>query len=430
MTVPRVMKCPDNHFHCVICGIGLYIADYPEQVLISGIVQNWCGRCTASPNDLDAGRPPHTAELMRAVIEELQASAAWDEWGIDANVVPFTEDFPRADICRLLAPDILHQLIKGGFKDHLVEWVGKYLELVYGKAGAKERLADIDCRIAAAPPFPGLRRFPDGRGFSQWTGDDSKALMKVYLPAIEGHVPSDIVHTFRAFLEFCYIVRQNVITEDMLSDLKMALDRFHRYREIFRDVGVIKAHHQQNRLFRTAATATTVNYSVITASQYNSSTVAQSPSVTQFRTVHHSPSQTHSSTLPHWLHEFTAQHIATEPQRYPLPLHTYDDIQYTPALWAPQDALYSLWYKWHVEHRQAAASGRNTENSQGNPSADKEDEIVQQKNMNDTNAEFQPNCKYQARRHMCQVIKPNLEDIKGVTTVAISNPGPPVRHGR
>jgi hypothetical protein len=34
-------------------------------------------------------------------------------------------------------------------------------------------------RIALAPPFPGLRRFKQGRNFSQWTGDDSKALMKV-----------------------------------------------------------------------------------------------------------------------------------------------------------------------------------------------------------------------------------------------------------
>jgi hypothetical protein len=34
-------------------------------------------------------------------------------------------------------------------------------------------------RIAAVPLFPGLRRFPEGRGFKQWTGDDSKALMKV-----------------------------------------------------------------------------------------------------------------------------------------------------------------------------------------------------------------------------------------------------------
>lgn len=33
--------------------------------------------------------------------------------------------------------------------------------------------------IAAAPSFPGLRRFHEGRGFKQCTGDDSKALMKV-----------------------------------------------------------------------------------------------------------------------------------------------------------------------------------------------------------------------------------------------------------
>jgi hypothetical protein len=33
--------------------------------------------------------------------------------------------------------------------------------------------------IAIISPFVGLRRFPQGRGFKQWTGDDSKALMKV-----------------------------------------------------------------------------------------------------------------------------------------------------------------------------------------------------------------------------------------------------------
>ena len=34
-------------------------------------------------------------------------------------------------------------------------------------------------RISAVPPFPGLRRFPEGRNFKQWTGDDTKGLMKV-----------------------------------------------------------------------------------------------------------------------------------------------------------------------------------------------------------------------------------------------------------
>ena len=33
--------------------------------------------------------------------------------------------------------------------------------------------------IALAPSFAGLRRFSEGRNFKQWTGDDSKALMKV-----------------------------------------------------------------------------------------------------------------------------------------------------------------------------------------------------------------------------------------------------------
>lgn len=37
----------------------------------------------------------------------------------------------------------------------------------------------IEIRIALAPPFPGIRRFKEGRNFKQWTGDDSKALMKV-----------------------------------------------------------------------------------------------------------------------------------------------------------------------------------------------------------------------------------------------------------
>ena len=58
-------------------------------------------------------------------------------------------------------------------------WVKDYLTLTYGEAGAQVILDDIDNRIAAVAPFSYLRRFPDGRGFKQWTGDDSKALMKV-----------------------------------------------------------------------------------------------------------------------------------------------------------------------------------------------------------------------------------------------------------
>jgi hypothetical protein len=48
-------------------------------------------------------------------------------------------------------------------------------------------------RIAAVPLFPGLRRFPEGRGFKQWTGDDSKALMKVKpYPTYTNHKDSEL----------------------------------------------------------------------------------------------------------------------------------------------------------------------------------------------------------------------------------------------
>ena len=44
MTTPVVTLCPDGHFHWVIYGLGPYIADYPEQVLLTGVVQGWCPR--------------------------------------------------------------------------------------------------------------------------------------------------------------------------------------------------------------------------------------------------------------------------------------------------------------------------------------------------------------------------------------------------
>jgi hypothetical protein len=44
MTTPEVVKCPDGHFRRAVYGLGPYIADYPEQVWLAGIVQGWCPR--------------------------------------------------------------------------------------------------------------------------------------------------------------------------------------------------------------------------------------------------------------------------------------------------------------------------------------------------------------------------------------------------
>lgn len=46
------------------------------------------------------------------------------------------------------------------------------------------------------------------------------------------------MQTFSAFLEFCYIARQEFITEEALHELEEALERFHKSRTIFETSGV------------------------------------------------------------------------------------------------------------------------------------------------------------------------------------------------
>ncbi|KAH9965083.1 hypothetical protein BJV74DRAFT_911363 [Russula compacta] len=180
MTTPEVVKCPDGHFRCAIYGLVPYIADYPEQVWLAGIIQGWCPKCTARPENLDApGAQRRTQTTTNFLISTWDPGILWTDFGVCADILLFTHGFPHADIHDLLTPDLLHQVIKGTFKDHL-------------QARAHAIIEDIDRRISAVPPFLGLRRFPDGRDFVQWTGDDSKALMKVYLTAIAGHVPSEM----------------------------------------------------------------------------------------------------------------------------------------------------------------------------------------------------------------------------------------------
>lgn len=60
----------------------------------------------------------------------------------------------------------------------------------------------------------------------------------MYLPAIEGHVPAEMVQTISAFLDFCYLARRADISEDTLMQLDKALDRFHLHRDIFISTGV------------------------------------------------------------------------------------------------------------------------------------------------------------------------------------------------
>ncbi|KIK16544.1 hypothetical protein PISMIDRAFT_113184, partial [Pisolithus microcarpus 441] len=139
MTKPRSVKCADGHYCRAIYGLGPYIADYPEQALLACIVQGWCPKCTAHRTNLDNDLNAilHNHEYTQLLMDSFASHVLWQKHGIVDDIL-------------LIAPDILHQIIKGTFKDHLVSWVETYLRKHY-KNDFEAVLADIDRQYVETP---------------------------------------------------------------------------------------------------------------------------------------------------------------------------------------------------------------------------------------------------------------------------------------
>ena len=99
MTKWDIVRCADNHFRRVIYGIGPYIADYPEQVLVAGIVNGWCPaylnsplarlvrlqnyRCDGPSTNLDAtNAEPRTREKAERLFETKSNDKLWFDHGL------------------------------------------------------------------------------------------------------------------------------------------------------------------------------------------------------------------------------------------------------------------------------------------------------------------------------------------------------------
>ncbi|KAJ7150481.1 hypothetical protein C8R43DRAFT_1127959 [Mycena crocata] len=251
MKSPEVVRCPDGHFRRVVYGLGPYIADYPEQVWLSCIVQNWCPKCDAKPDNLDTpGAHRRKDTKTEFLVTCFDPGTLWDDFGIRSDVI----------------------VIKGTFKDHLVEWVNEYLHTTHGEKKALEIIADIDhwcvvgfslestcsCHAIASLPFlrpwsstvsrwPRLFAMDWGRfqsvdeDVSHMDWPTSRTLIiihQVYIAAIAGHVPPEMVKCMAAFMDFCYLVRHNAINSDTLLEITDALARFHTHRDIFIQTGV------------------------------------------------------------------------------------------------------------------------------------------------------------------------------------------------
>ncbi|KZV76152.1 hypothetical protein PENSPDRAFT_598761 [Peniophora sp. CONT] len=214
------MTCADGFNRRCYPLLAAYIADFPEQCLITCVKANRCSSCRVDPDK----RGNLTDSLYRDTDETLAGLAQTPRPDDLRNVPePFWAHLPLVNVFGCITPDILHQLHKGVFKDHLFTWTSKDVE------------REIDDRFARVPPYPGLRVFQKGlTSISQWTGNEYRQMEKVLIAVLCGmHDDLRVIRAARAILDFIYHAQYPSHTSTSIEVLQLALEAFHDNKEIF-----------------------------------------------------------------------------------------------------------------------------------------------------------------------------------------------------
>ncbi|KII88252.1 hypothetical protein PLICRDRAFT_111519 [Plicaturopsis crispa FD-325 SS-3] len=229
------MVCSDKVIRRVFPILAAYIADHPEQCLITCVRENRCPRCTVGRNERgeQAGSALRDHEATALILRRKglgEDPEAFITEGLRPIYSPFWADLPHVDIFRCISPDILHQLHKGVFKDHLFSWC---TDLV----GTDE----IDARFRVMPDHPGLRHFKKGISFvSQWTGGEHKQMEKVVIGVLAGVLEPRALAAAIALLDFIYYAQYQSHTTETLTRMQAALDKFHENKAYFIEEGIRK----------------------------------------------------------------------------------------------------------------------------------------------------------------------------------------------
>ena len=224
------MTCADGLIRRVHPVVAAYIADHPEQCLVTCVKENHCPKCHISPGERGRGNtqsrwrdPEKTAQMLKDAVSGVKPSG-FDDAGL-RRILPFWSDLPHCDIFRCITPDILHQLHKGMFKDHTVKWATNC-----AAGGVKE----LNRRFQAMPAHPEIRHFKKGVSLvSQWTGTEYKNMEKVFLGILSGAAPDDVIRAVHGILDFIYYARFETQTTASLEALEAAWHQFHVHKYAF-----------------------------------------------------------------------------------------------------------------------------------------------------------------------------------------------------
>ena len=227
------MVCTDRFIRRVHPILAAYVANFPEQCLVACNKESHCPCCLVKSQDhgdLDEC-PCHSMVDMLKTLQRKRKnkqSKKFNKEGLCKVYEPFWKELPFTNIFACITPDILHQLHKGIFHDHLVQWCISIL-------GEKE----MDARFQAVSQYPGLCHFKKGiSAVSQWTGREHREMERVFVGLLSSVAEESVLVIACSLLNFIYYAQFQQHTDKTLAAMQDSLGLFHMHKDIIMELGI------------------------------------------------------------------------------------------------------------------------------------------------------------------------------------------------
>ncbi|KAB5587787.1 hypothetical protein CTheo_8770 [Ceratobasidium theobromae] len=220
------LECADGSIRRCHPIYSAHLADNQEQVQIACVKGCRCPMCQAAGKLLGV----LAKYAPRTTLETAEAIKKGTDVNLNVVSLPYWSSLPMVQLEMLFPPDILHQLLKGMFKDHIFTWC----------VTAIGNNDEVDQRFKALPQFPGLKQFRSGvTKISQWTGNEFRSMIRVFLGVIINapHITHNTILAVRAFLDFVFVCHYDHHDNTSLRSLEENLQLFHSLKAEFVEIG-------------------------------------------------------------------------------------------------------------------------------------------------------------------------------------------------
>ncbi|KAE9394162.1 hypothetical protein BT96DRAFT_958870 [Gymnopus androsaceus JB14] len=247
--------------------LACYVADYPEQCMVTCSRYGTCPKCRATADELSNSSPAScrsaawTLGIMKHAKVSSTSNAQYFQACMREEVSgyvyrPFWDDLPFLDIHFSITPDVLHQLYQGVLK-HLINWC----QDIIGKD-------ELDCQVCCLPHAYGVCHFKNGiSALLQITGTERKHMGRILLGCLVGSsMPKCAVTAIRSILDFIYLAQYATYDNDTLCYMTDALECWHKNKSCFidlnihADLNIPKSHSLQHYVEAIRFFGTTDNY--------------------------------------------------------------------------------------------------------------------------------------------------------------------------